>query len=157
MLTQATFVEALMPYMSKNPISDRDLYMRGKPLHRAGAVESQSLIFRNMMIDGKDMAIADVLWNYFDAVRSRWPKAWDATGRGQILNKTNGFRGLMRFLRDAYLHVTGPGGVPKPEEFTKTVFRRIEVDDDEFNTENFKPGSSGEVALYSMLKTKSRI
>lgn len=157
MLTQATFVEALMPYMSKNPISDRDLYMRGKPLRRAGAVESQSLIFRNMMIDGKDMAIADVLWNYFDAVRSRWPKAWAATGRGQILNKTNGFRGLMRFLRDAYLHVTGPGGVPKPEEFTKTVFRRIALDDDEFNTENFKPGTSGEVALYIMLKTKAGI
>jgi DGQHR domain-containing protein len=154
-LTQATFVEALMRYMSKNPISDRDLYMRGKPPRRAGAVESQSLIFRNMMIDGKDMAIADVLWNYFDAVRSRWPQAWDATGRGQILNKTNGFRGLMRFLRDAYLHVTGPGGVPKPEEFTKTVFRHIELDDDEFNTENFKPGTSGEVALYIKLKTKS--
>jgi hypothetical protein len=81
--------------------------------------------------------------------------AWAATGRGQILNKTNGFRGLMRFLRDAYVQVTRPGLVPKPEDFTKTVFRRIDVDDDYFNTENFKPGTGGEVALYSMLKTKS--
>lgn len=157
MLTQATFVEALMPYLSKEPTLDRDLYMRGKTPHKVGALESQSLIFRNMMIDEEDMAIADVLWNYFDAVRLKWPKAWAAKGRGQILNKTNGFRGLMRFLRDAYVQVTRPGLVPKPEEFTKTAFRRIAVDDDEFNTENFPPGTSGEVALYSMLKTKSGI
>ena len=66
-----------------------------------------------MMIDEQDMAIADVLWNYFDAVRLKWPRAWAATGRGQILNKTNGFRGLMRFRRDAYVQVTRPGLVPE--------------------------------------------
>jgi DGQHR domain-containing protein len=154
MLTQATFVEALMVYISKNPVIDRDLYMRGKTPHKAGAQESQSLIFRNMMIDGRDMAIADVLWNYFDAVRLRWPKAWNATGRGLILNKTNGFRGLMRFLRNAYLHVTGPGGVPKREEFEK-ILQRIKMEDEDFNTDNFKPGTSGEVTLYVELKTKS--
>ena len=156
MLTQATFVEALMPYMSKNPVSDRDLYMRGKTPQKAGAKESESLIFRNMMIDGKDMAIADVLWNYFDAVRSRWPKAWDATGRGLILNKTNGFRALMKFLRTAYLRFTAPGGVPPREQFEK-VFKRIKIEDEEFNTDNFKPGTSGEVALYTALKTESGI
>lgn len=155
-LTQATFVEGLMVYMSKNPVSDRDLYMRGETPHKAGAKESQSLIFRNMMIDGKDMAIADVLWNYFDAVRLRWPEAWGATGRGLILNKTNGFRALMKFLRSAYLHLTAPGGVPPREQFEK-VFKRIKIEDEEFNTDNFKPGTSGEVALYTALKTKSDI
>jgi DGQHR domain-containing protein len=154
-LTQATFVEALLPYLSRDPVLDRDLYMRGKPLRKAGAEESQSLIFRNMMIDEKDIAIADVVWNYFDAVRLRWPHAWNATGRGKILNRTNGFRGLMRFLREAYLHITGPGGVPKTEEFAREVFQRIKMGDDEFNVDNFRPGTSGEVALYSTLKMKS--
>lgn len=156
-LTQATFVEALLPYLSKDPVLDRDLYMRNKPLRKAGVQESQALIFRNMMIDERDMAIADVIWNYFEAVRLRWPEAWNAMGRGRMLNKTNGFRGLMRLLRDAYLRITGPGGVPKTEDFTKDVFGRIKMDDDEFTVDNFKPGTSGEVALYSQLKMKSGI
>lgn len=154
MLNQATFVESLMPYISKNPALDRDLYMRGKVPRKAGAEESQSLIFRNMMIDGKDFEIADVIWNYFEAVRKRWPTAWGATGKGSMLNKTNGFRGLMRFLRPAYLQLTGPGGVPKAADFETKVFKLIDMRDDDFTTDNFKPGTSGEVTLFKTLKDK---
>jgi DGQHR domain-containing protein len=155
-ITQATFVEASVGYVSGNPVRDRDLYMRGKTPPKVGAQESNVLIFRNMMIEERDLAIVDVIWNYFDAVRSRWSKAWDATGRGVILNRTNGFRALMRFLRPAYLHVTSPGGVPKKEQFD-AIFKRIQVSDDDFNTENFPPGTSGEVKLYKALKEGSRI
>jgi DGQHR domain-containing protein len=154
MLTQATFVESLMRYISKNPAQDRDLYMRGKTPHKASADESQSLIFRNMMIDAKEIEIADVVWNYFDAVRRRWPVAWDATGKGLMLNKSNGFRGLMRFLKPAYLQLTGPGGVPKAEDFEAKIFKKIDLKDDEFTTDNFKPGTSGEVNLFRTLKEK---
>jgi DGQHR domain-containing protein len=155
-LTQATFVEALMRYVSKDPVRDRDDYARGRTPGKAGAQESQLLIFRNMMIDKKDMQIADVVWNYFDAVRQRWPSAWDASGRGLILNKTSGFRALMKFLRNAYLHVSGPGGVPGREEFEK-LFRRVGLEDNEFNTDNFKPGNSGEAKLYLTFKEKCGI
>jgi DGQHR domain-containing protein len=155
-LTQATFVEALMRYLSRDPVRDRDIYARGKTPPKAGAEESQSLIFRNMMIDKRDMEITDVLWNYFDAVRRRWPTAWDDAGRGIILNKTNGFRALMRFLKDAYLHVSGPGGVPGREKFEK-LFERIQMADEDFNTDRFKPGTSGEVTLYRTLKDTSGI
>ncbi|MBI3934630.1 MAG: hypothetical protein HY316_08035 [Acidobacteria bacterium] len=51
------------------------------------------------------------------------------------------------------MHLTGPGGVPTRVEF-ETIFKRIKMDDDEFNTDNFKPGTSGEVALYNTLKNK---
>jgi DGQHR domain-containing protein len=155
-LTQATFVEALIGYISLNPVHDRDQYIRGKVPAKAGAQESRLLIFRNMMIDKRDLQIADVLWNYFDAVRSKWPTAWSATGSGLILNKTNGFRGLMRFLRVAYLHLVGPGEVPTSAKFA-TVFNRVQMADADFNTDNFKPGTSGEVALYNALKAASGI
>lgn len=154
MLTQATFVEALLAYISTNPANDRDLYIRGKTPAKAGAEESKSLIFRNMMIENRDLEIVDVIWNYFDAARAKWPEAWKATGRGSVLNKTNGFRALMRFLCIAYLHLVGPGEVP-PREAFKKIFDRIQMTDDEFNTDNFKPGTSGEVALYNAFKTKS--
>jgi DGQHR domain-containing protein len=150
-LTQATFVESLMRYISRNPAQDRDTYLRGKTPHKANAEESQSLIFRNMMVDKKDMDIAEALFNYFGAVSARWPQAWDSTGRGLILNKTSGFRALMRFLREAYLQITGPGGVPSREQF-QALFDRIKLKDEDFNTDRFKPGTSGEVTLYRALK-----
>lgn len=156
MLTQATFVESLMGYISLNPVLDRDLYIRGKTPLKATAQESLRLIFRNMMIDKRDMEITDVLWNYFDAVRSKWPTAWKATGYGLILNRTNGFRALMRFLRPAYLYLVGPGEVPSRAQFD-TIFDKINMNDNEFTSDNFKPGTSGEVALYNALKTKAEI
>lgn len=155
-LTQATFVEALLAYISLNPVQDRDVYIRGKVPSKAAAAESKRLIFRNMMIDKRDMEITDVLWNYFDAVRSRWQAAWNSMGSGIVLNKTNGFRALMRFLRPVYLYLVGPGDVPTSEQFTK-VLNRIQMADDEFTTDNFKPGTSGEVALYNRLRDKCPI
>jgi DGQHR domain-containing protein len=155
-LTQATFVEALIGYISLKPVHDRDLYVRGKQPLKAGAQESRLLIFRNMMIDKRDLQIADVVWNYFDAVRSKWPTAWASTGSGMVLNRTNGFRALMRFLRPAYLFLVGPGEVPTRAQFDK-VFQRIQMNDDQFTTDRFPPGTSGEVALYNALKTESRL
>src|SRR5260370_9896562 len=122
-LTQATFVEALIGYISLNPVHDRDLYIRGNTPAKAGAGESKRLILRNMMIDKRDMEIADVLRNYFDVVRSKWSSAWNSMGSGLVLSKTNGFGALMRFLRPAYLYLVGPGEVPTREQFSK-VFSR---------------------------------
>ena len=155
-ITQATFVQALMRYISKTELKDRDIYMRGGVPKKANADELKTLIFRNMMIEEKDYKIADIIWNYFDAVKEKWPEAWDATGKGLILNKTNGFRGLMRFLKDAYLHITSPGSVPSKDEFFE-IFKKVEFDDNYFTTDNFKPGSSGESVLYSELKSHSNI
>ena len=155
-LTQATFVESLIWYLSDNPVQDRDLYIRGKTPPKAGADELKRVIFRNMMIEDKDLQIADVIWNYFDAVRSKWPGAWNNMGRGSILNKTNGFRALMRLLRPVYLHLVSPGQVPTKEQFAG-VFGRVGMRDDEFTSANFVPGTSGEVALFHKLRNDSRV
>jgi hypothetical protein len=160
MITQATFVESLIGYISKHPSADREFYRRGDAPPRAGGSESKELIFRNMMIDQKDMEITDVIWNYFDAVRKRWPEAWDFEGRGRMLNKSNGFKGLMRFLRDAYLHVATPGKppykIPSTAEFQQ-IFQKINAADDVFTVENFKPGTSGESALHRFLREQSGV
>ncbi len=158
-ITQATFVQSLSKYICRNELAaakDRDVYMRGEVPSKANADELKIVIFRNMVIENKDVGIADILWNYFDAVKERWPQAWSATGHGIILNKTNGFRALMRFLRDAYLFLTAPGGIPNKEDFRK-VFERVHLKDDDFNTDVFKPGTSGESTLYRTLKELSRI
>lgn len=149
-ITQATFVESLIKYMAKDKkeaMRDRDLYMKGLKPARADQVESKSLIFRNMMIEERDMEIGDILWNYFQAVSQRWPMAWSASGQGYVLNKTNGFRALMRFLRDVYLYLCLPGNVPSVDEFLR-VLNKVAIDDEQFVVDVYKPGTSGEAALY---------
>jgi DGQHR domain-containing protein len=155
-LTQATFVDALMPYLTRNAMADRDIYKRNKTPAKIDAAESKQLIFRNMMIEERDTDIAEILMNYFSAVRERWPSAWDATGAGMMLNRTNGFRALMRLLRNAYLFLVAPGEVPPKLKFVE-VFQRIKIKDQEFNTDNFPPGTSGEVRLYNALRDAANL
>ncbi len=155
-ITQATFVQAVMVYISTDPMKDRNLYMQGKKPPLASLEELQKVIFRNMFIQEKDLEITDVIWNFFDAVKARWPVAWDFSGRGLMLNKTNGFRALMRYLRPAYLHIGQPGNLPKVEDFL-LILQSIDLKDDDFTIERFFPGTSGESLLFKTLKSKSGI
>ena len=155
-ITQATFVESLLRYLSPDPRKDRDIYKRGEKPELASAEKLKIHIFRNMFIRERDMDIADVVWNLFDAVQERWPKAWKSLGRGNMLNKTNGFKARMRFLRPAYLHITGPGETPSKEDFLN-LLQRSSLKDADFNIEKFKPGTSGESELYRTLLKECKL
>lgn len=106
-----------------------------------------------MFLKEQDLQITDVVWNFFDAVRTKWPRGWDSTGRGMMLNKTNGFRALMRLLRPIYLNLTAPGGIPKMSEF-KSLLDRTNLNDDHFTTDEYKPSTIGESKLYHALLEK---
>jgi hypothetical protein len=107
-------------------------------------------IFRNMFIEERDLDIATVLFNYFSAVQSKWPDGWNARSRGLILNRTNGFRALMRVLRPVYLTLAKPGQVVSFEAFERE-FEQVDVDSAHFNTDNYQAGTSGESALRNDL------
>jgi DGQHR domain-containing protein len=149
-LTQATFVENLMPMLSSDPKKDRDILLRGERLARISEQESYRLIFRNLFIEDKDTTIAKIVHNYFDAVREKWRTAWDSRDQGMILNKTNGFRALMRLLPRSYLRFAKPGDMVSKDKFSQ-LFARVEVEDFYFNVDNFKPGTSGEKDLADFL------
>ncbi len=151
-ITQATFVESLMPYLSNAPKKDRDLLLRGKELQKLFGDDLYKMPFRNLFIDNQDLNITEIVANYFDAVRSKWPDAWNETGRGMMLNRTNGFIALMRFLRNAYLDIASPGEVPSASKFLERVFANIDLKDGDFTVDNFVPGSSGEGRLYRVLR-----
>lgn len=148
-LTQATFVAALLPYISKEPEKDRDLLLRKKKLSLPTADELVKAPFRRMFVEERDLEIADIILYYFEAVRERWPQAWGSTGTGLILNKTNGFKALMRVLRPVYRHLTSDG-VPTSEQFY-SLLKKSTLKDDDFNTDQFKPGTAGESALARQL------
>jgi DGQHR domain-containing protein len=153
LLTQSTFVEALLPYLSANAVEDRDLYLRGRTPPRATRHEEDILIFRNMFLDERDLDITRVIFNYFSAVRDLWPRAWASDTRGQMLSKTNGFRALMRLLRPLYLHIAAPGDIPEIKDFAQ-ILGRSNLRDEDFNTEEFKPGTSGETSMFYRLGTE---
>jgi DGQHR domain-containing protein len=146
-ITQATFVEALLKYISADPKHDRNLYLKNQTPSLLGRDLLQQYIFANMFIEEKDLEITDVLWNFFSAVNERWPKAWGYQGTGLMLNKTNGFKALMRYLPKIYLKLGKPGDVPSKEDFL-TALKRISIENDEFTTDTFKPGTGGESRLF---------
>lgn len=149
-ISQATFVDSLLPYISLAPKADRDVLLRGRTLPNPTNAEIRKAIFRKMFVEGKDLDIALTVHEYFAAVRERWPMAWDATGLGYVLNRTNGFRALARFLRPAYLHYTMGKEVINRRQFGE-ILRKAKLKDDDFTTDNFPAGTSGEAALFNQL------
>jgi DGQHR domain-containing protein len=149
-LSQATVVEGILSHIVRNRIQlieDRDTGRRGGRYKPVTPDESERLVLRKFFVDGTAADIADVLWNYFDAVSTRWPDAWRVAGKGKILPRTNGYRALMRFFRPAYNHIAAPGTIPPAAEFLK-IFKRVSLADDAFTVENYPPGTSGETKLF---------
>ena len=152
-LTQATFVNSLVRYISDDPKQDRDMLLRGEKLPFVEGKEERRLCFRNMFIWEKDIEIGKIVEQYFIAIHQRWEDAWDAGGKGIMLNQSNGFRALMRVFGDAYNYLAMPGQFVSSEKFLE-LFRRVEVESDYFTVERFKPGSSGEARLRDFLLEK---
>jgi len=152
-ITQATFVEALMRYISPNPMGDRDILLRGKALPYPSQKELQSYIFRSLFVEEKDADITKIIWAYFDAIKTRWPYAWSTIEQGNILNRTNGFRAFMRVLKPIYLALSSPGELVGKSQFLKEL-EKVDLKDADFNSERFLPGTGGESALVAYLTNK---
>jgi hypothetical protein len=80
--------------------------------------------------------------------------AWKEQETGYMLNRTNGFRALSRFFRPSYLNYSDGDRVVTTQEFD-AILDTLSIDDDEFNVENFPPGSTGESLLFQRLITES--
>jgi len=150
-ISQATFVESLMRFVSADPKGDRDHLLRGERLERPDLAEIQKLPFRDSFILEKDLKIVEAVFDYFSAVKERWPLAWSNQDRGNMLNRTNGFRALMR----AYAHVfelagQNDGTIARAD--VDRFMKNVPLKDDQFNTEEFPPGTSGESKLVNLLR-----
>jgi DGQHR domain-containing protein len=161
-ITQSTFVDSILKYITKDKQSDRDFYRRNKKdenkkLPQIDEKESKRLFLRNIFIDDtSDIKIAQILWNYFYAVQQKWPTAWNIPANNNILNKSTGFIALMRFFKDAYLSFDKIGQTITKEEFM-TCFENIDLTDADFNRDKYVPGGIGLSALYNDLKEMSGI
>jgi DGQHR domain-containing protein len=146
LITQATFVEMLLAYISTDAKGDRDTLLRGGKLDKISSNRTEKMIFRNMFIDERDIDIGRIIFNYFTAISKKWPEDWENRERGNILNKTNGFRAFMRVLRPLYQKIALPGNIPSVDKFYEFI-DEIPVPGTHFTIENYVPGTSGESEL----------
>ena len=149
-LSQATIVKGLLPYISKDPLSDRDAGKRYGFWEPALASANARRIFYEFFRRDEDVKILQIVINFFTAVKSRWPDAWENTGKGNIINRTNGFNGFIRFLRPAYLNFTTEPLVVSTDDFFG-LFKKVQLTDLDFNPNKFLPGTSGSTELYKLL------
>jgi len=149
-LSQATIVKGLLPYISKDPLLDRDAGKRFGFWEPMLASDASKRIFYEFFRRNEDEKILAIVINYFGAIRRKWPDAWENTGRGNIINRTNGFNGFIRFLRPAYLNFTTTPEVVSSEDFFRLI-DRVVLKDADFNPGEFLPGSSGSTKLYRVL------
>lgn len=150
-LSQATVVKGVLPYITNDPLTDRDIGRRIGVWPDRGPQDFRKRIFYPFFRADEDHKILAILINYYSAISERWEKAWLASGRGAVLPRTNGFNGTIRFLRDAYLHMTTKPVVPTKEEFA-SVLSRSSLRNEDFTTDRFPPGSSGASLLYHALR-----
>lgn len=149
-LSQATIVKGILPYITNDPVADRD---RGKRFGFWDPVlqrDSNRRIFYEFFRRNEDAKILNTLLNYFNAIKDRWPTAWAATGTGNIINRTNGYNGFIRFLRPAYLNFTTEPRVVAKSDFA-SMFANVTLSDADFNSANFLPGTSGSTHLFNLL------
>ena len=147
-IAQATFAELIINYISKDPMTDRDLLKRKKKLKND--LPKQRYIFRDFFLTNQDEYIAKNIWNYFEAISKRWPIAWNKNEHGNIINKSTGIVAFSKFFIDIYNSLEQPN-IVKTETFSE-FFEKVPLNDSDFNPEQFKPGSSGQSALYKKLK-----
>lgn len=150
-ISQATFVESVMAFISTDPMLDRDLLKRNKELPLNNK-DLENLIFRRLFIEEKDAVIAKIINNYFEAIRMRWPDAWNAKVPEMILNRTTGFIALMRFLKIAYSLSSKDGNQIVSIEDFYNIFIGIPIEEKNLNKDIYKPGGSGIAQLYKDLK-----
>lgn len=147
-ITQATFVELILGYISNNPMIDRDLLKRNKKIDTS--LDTTRYIFREFFVQEKDEYILKILWNYFTAAKNVWPNSWKTVENGNILNKSTGIIALMRLLGLIYNSYEIDQNTSAGQ--FAAILKGTKINDGDFTISKYIPGSSGHSQLFSDLK-----
>jgi DGQHR domain-containing protein len=151
-LSQGTFVKALLPHISGNPDSDRNLLKQKRSL---GIYED--CVFNEYFRKEEDSVILKVLLNLFDGVRTVWPNEWDSP-QISILTKTTGFLGIMKALPE--LVRQGKNMKNLSREYFVEVFSRVKKTMDEkglfLTSDSFPPSAVSENKIKDIICTTLR-
>lgn len=160
-LTQAVFVEALVPFVSRFPEDDRIKLLDGINLSKLDtSPDCKETPFRRLFIEDREIDIAEILYNYFSAIKDKWPDSWgDLEKTGNLLPKSNAFKALMKYLKEDILprfNERDLEEIPSVDDFKK-FFDGVKLSDKDFNARNLSPGSSGQSAFLKLLRGELKI
>lgn len=149
LLSQQTFVETLTRYfISTSPSKDREEMARYHNIKKISEDDLQKLPFRKLFIDNRDLDIAKIVFNYFCAVKNKWPIAWG--NKKYLLSKNNSFRALMKYLRYIYPEMSQKAIIPTIDMFSQKL-EHFEIKDADFTSHKLKQGESGMNDFYKYL------
>lgn len=151
-ITQANFVNKVALYISgtKQQIyKDRDDLKTGNKLMYASPESSKKLLFRNMFVAEHDSDIAAMIMNYYDAVKERWPLAWQKPE--YVLSRTVGFNALFTFMRDVVGRIQKYNTVITKDEFLSVLYL-LPQDDAEWTVERYPLNGSGQALILDSLR-----
>lgn len=152
-ITQATFAEEILSCISKTPIIDRDALARNKKLDN---IDDKKLIFRKSFAKDKDNEITRVLYCYFDAIRNKWKNSWETVAKGNILNKSTGVVGLMKFLPDLCARAKDEEQL-LTKEFYSNIIDEFNISDGSFTPEEYPFGGTGQDELHRVLNEELKL
>lgn len=154
-LTQYIFVKELLQHISVTPLQDRDFMKQKdfwgnhKRLELKPGDEKKTCLRKLFINDEDDSDIAQVIVNYFKAVKQKWPNSWDVPSTNNILNKTTGYIALMKLFKDLYLAIGKD--IPSVEDFYDFL-KKSKLDDNSFTRDTYQTGGVGQSDLYKRLK-----
>ena len=156
-ITQSNFIQKVVKYISgpdRQFIRDRDALKKREPLVYADEKLKKQLIFRNMFIDEQDGKIALIINNYFNAVKTTWPNAWKSDK--YVLCRTVGFNALMAYMRDALGVINKYDVIISEEEFSD-VFKRLNINEQEWERVNFDLSGGGQSQVLKILRKEAKL
>lgn len=146
-VAQATLADCIIKYISSNPPKDRNILRTGSKLPLVEGAEKEKYFFRNWFINEEDVKIAKVIWNYFEAIKRKWPIAWG--NLDFILTKSTGVIAFMRFLKDL-VELLDMEKIITTEDF-EGILNKIDIKDKELVNNIYQSGGVGQSALYKSL------
>ena len=146
-IAQATLADCIIKYISNNPPKDRNILRNDGKITLVDGAEKDKYFFRNWFIKDEDVKIAKVIWNYFEAIKRKWPIAWG--NMDFILTKSTGVIAFMRFLKDL-VELLDLEKIITVEDF-EGILNKIEIKDTELVNDIYQSGGVGQAALYKTL------
>lgn len=159
-LSQATFVNMIVDLVTTKNSLMKDIssgkknssIWGGKPSAPIIDDPDNKLTLRPFYIQQDEVGAANLIINYFEAIKENWSDVWKKNETGWVIKRNNGFRAFMKLLPFIYKHISNnQQQIISKDAFLK-VFEKIEVDQKIFHTDKAKPGQGGENFIFNTLK-----
>lgn len=146
-LSQGTFVNFLIPLITRTPDDDRNRLKAGKE-----PIRHTDCVFNYYFLKSQDSMILKVLLNAFGAAQTTWPVEWDDP-TASILTKTTGFSAIMRALPK--MIEMGKTKSDLSKDHFDTIFEstkaRLRESNLSLTSRDFPPSAAGEALLAKFI------